>query len=102
MARLGDPADVRLVVNFLRFLRKWSQLLARLALRIAELVTCSESSRLHLEGYIWGFAANALRAQGDLAGADEAFLRSDRLWPARRPADPEWLDGSRLLDLKAS
>ncbi|MGH7483975.1 MAG: tetratricopeptide repeat protein [bacterium] len=76
--------------------------LARLALRVAELVACSESSRLHLDGYIWGFVANALRVQGDLRAADEAFLRSDRLWSARRPADPEWLDGSRLLDLKAS
>ncbi|MFY9825674.1 MAG: helix-turn-helix domain-containing protein [Thermoanaerobaculia bacterium] len=72
--------------------------LARLALRVAELVAGSESSRLHLEGYIWGFVANALRVQGDLSGADEAFLRSDCLWVARRPADPdEWLDGSRLL-----
>jgi transcriptional regulator with XRE-family HTH domain len=76
--------------------------LAQLALRVAELVACSESSRLHLAGYIWGFVANAQRVQGDLSDADETFLRSDRLWLARRPADPEWLDGSRLLDLKAS
>ncbi|HEV7503847.1 MAG TPA: helix-turn-helix domain-containing protein [Thermoanaerobaculia bacterium] len=76
--------------------------LARLALRVAELVAGSESSRLHLEGYIWGFLANALRVQGDLSGADEAFLSSDRLSIARRPADPDLLDGSRLLDLKAS
>jgi transcriptional regulator with XRE-family HTH domain/tetratricopeptide (TPR) repeat protein len=76
--------------------------LARLALRVAELVAGSESSRLQLEGYIWGFLANALRVQGDLSGADEAFLSSDRLWVARRPADPDLLDGSRLLDLKAS
>ncbi len=76
--------------------------LARLALRTAELVPASEAWSSRLQGYAWAFVANARRVQGDLPGAEEAFLRSDHLWKAGASADLGLLDGSRLLDLKAS
>jgi tetratricopeptide (TPR) repeat protein len=76
--------------------------LASLALRIAELALVSEIFRSRLQGYVLGFMGNALRVQGDLPGAEEAFLRSEQLWEAGAAADPGLLDGSRLLDLKAS
>jgi transcriptional regulator with XRE-family HTH domain len=76
--------------------------LSVLALRITELASRSETWRSRLQGYAWAFVANARRVQGDLPGAEEAFLRSDRLWQAGLPADPGLLDSTRLLDLKAS
>lgn len=76
--------------------------LAKLALRVAELSPGSDPWRRRLQGYAWAFVANARRVQGDLPGADEAFVRSDRLWETGASADPGVLDGSRPLDLKAS
>ena len=76
--------------------------LAKLALRAAELAPGSETWRSRIQGYTWAFVANARRVQGDLPGADEAFLGFDRLWEAGAPADPGVLDASRPLDLKAS
>src|SRR5262249_15071692 len=50
-----------------------------------------------------GFFANAFRVKGNFPASDEAFLQSDRLWKAGAAADPGLiLDGTRLLDLKAS
>jgi transcriptional regulator with XRE-family HTH domain len=76
--------------------------LAGLALRVAELAPGSDPWRSRLQGYAWAFVANARRVSGDLPGAEEAFLRSDRLWEAGAPSDPGVLDASRLLDLRAS
>ena len=76
--------------------------LAGLALRVAELSPGSDAWRSRLQGFVWGFVANARRVKGDLPGAEEAFLRSDTLWEAGAPGDPGVLDASRLLDLKAS
>jgi transcriptional regulator with XRE-family HTH domain len=76
--------------------------LAGLALRIAELAPGSEAWCARLQGYVWAFVGNARRVQGDLPGADEAFLSSDRLWVVGATADLGLLDASRLLDLKAS
>jgi transcriptional regulator with XRE-family HTH domain len=76
--------------------------LASLALRLAELALVGETFRCRLQGYVLGFVANSLRVQGELRAAEEAFLRSDQLWEAGAAADPGLLDGSRLLDLKAS
>lgn len=76
--------------------------LARLARRVAELTPGSEDLRSGLLGWVWAFEANALRVQGDLPGAAEAFLRSDRLLAAGEFADPGLLDATRPLDLKAS
>ncbi len=77
--------------------------LGRLAVRMAELTPGSEEWRARIGGFCCGFLANAHRVKGDFPGSDEAFLRSDRLWQAGAVADPGLiLDGSRLLDLKAS
>jgi len=76
--------------------------LSGLALRVAELASGSEAWCSRLQGYAWAFVANARRVKGDLPGAEEAFVRSDRLWEAGAGGDPGVLDGSRLLDLKAS
>jgi transcriptional regulator with XRE-family HTH domain len=76
--------------------------LAGLALRIAELAPGSEAWCSRLQGYVWAFMGNARRVHGDLPGAEEAFLNSDRLWEVGAPADWGLLDGTRLLDLKAS
>jgi tetratricopeptide (TPR) repeat protein len=46
--------------------------------------------------------ANARRVQGDLPGADEGFLHSDRLLETGILANLELLDATRPLDLKAS
>jgi tetratricopeptide (TPR) repeat protein len=77
--------------------------LARLAVRMAELTPGGKEWRSRVGGLCWGFLANAERVKGDFPAADEAFLRSDRLWQAGAAADPGLiLDGTRLLDLKAS
>ena len=76
--------------------------LARLGLRAAELAPEGEPWRSRLLGWAWAFVANARRVQGDLPGAEEGFLRSDRLLEAGALSDPDLLDGTRPLDLKAS
>jgi transcriptional regulator with XRE-family HTH domain len=76
--------------------------LAGLALRVAKLACGNEVWGSRLQGYVWAFVGNARRVQGDLPGAEEAFLRSDQLWEVGAGADSGLLDASRLLDLKAS
>jgi transcriptional regulator with XRE-family HTH domain len=76
--------------------------LANLGLRVAELAPGSESWRSCLLGWAWAFMANARRVEGDLPGAEEGFLRSDRLLEVGSSADPDLLDATRPLDLKAS
>lgn len=77
--------------------------LARLAVRIAELTPGGNAWRSRVGGFCWGFLANAYRVKGDFPAADQAFLRSDKLWQAGAIADPGLiLDGMVLLELKAS
>lgn len=77
--------------------------LARLAVRMAELTPGDATWRSRVGGLSWGFVANAQRVKGDFPAADQSFLQSDRLWKAGALADPGGiLDGTRLLDLKAS
>ncbi|MFL6202184.1 MAG: tetratricopeptide repeat protein, partial [Thermoanaerobaculia bacterium] len=77
--------------------------LARLAARMAELTPEDDERRAGLGGFCCGFLGNALRVKGHFPAAEEAFLRSDRLWQAGAAAGPGLdLDGTRLLDLKAS
>ncbi len=73
--------------------------LAELALLIADQLP--ERRRTAIQGYAWGFIANARRVGGKLRQANEAFEISDQLWQAGG-SDSGALDGSRLLDLKAS
>lgn len=76
--------------------------LSKLALRAAELAPVDEPWRSRLLGWVWAFAANARRVQGDLPGAEEGFRRSDRFLEVGAAADPRPLDATRPLDLKAS
>ncbi len=77
--------------------------LARLAVRMAELTPGGEAWRSRVGGICWGFFANAERVKGDFPASDQSFLQSNRLWKAGAVADPGLiLDGTRLLDLKAS
>jgi len=77
--------------------------LARLGVRIAELIPGSEGWRSRIGGLCWGFLANARRVKGNFPDADDAFRRSDQLWQAGAAADPGLiLDGMVLLELKAS
>ncbi|MEO6194656.1 MAG: helix-turn-helix transcriptional regulator [Thermoanaerobaculia bacterium] len=74
--------------------------LADLALFIAGQVPGEEGWRSRVEGYCWAHVANARRAAGDLAGADEACARARDLWRAGA-ADPGLLWESRLNELAA-
>ncbi|HBL27882.1 MAG TPA: hypothetical protein DD490_13670, partial [Acidobacteria bacterium] len=77
--------------------------IARLAVRMAELTPGDAAWRARVGGLCWGLLANARRVKGNFPLADEAFDRSDELWLAGAVADPGLiLDGTRLLDLKAS
>jgi transcriptional regulator with XRE-family HTH domain/tetratricopeptide (TPR) repeat protein len=76
--------------------------LATLALRIAELVGGEELWQRRLRGYATAFLGNALRVQGNLRGAEEAFDRSDELWRAGAASKVLLLEESRLLGLKAT
>lgn len=77
--------------------------LARLAVRMAELTPGSREWRSRVGGRCWAFLANAWRVKGNFLAAEDAFCHSDRLWQAGAAADPGMiLDGTRLLDLKAS
>jgi transcriptional regulator with XRE-family HTH domain/tetratricopeptide (TPR) repeat protein len=76
--------------------------LAELALLIANFLAGEEKVRVRLQGWSWAFVGNARRVGSDLHGADEAFARSRELWRAGEPADPGFLDETRLLDLEAS
>jgi transcriptional regulator with XRE-family HTH domain len=76
--------------------------LATLALRIAELIGEEELWQNRLRGYATAFLGNALRVQGNLRSAEEAFGRSDELWCAGAACKVTLLEESRLLGLKAS
>jgi transcriptional regulator with XRE-family HTH domain len=75
--------------------------LAELALLVAGRVPGPEPWRLRLQGWASAFLGKARRAQGNLAGAEEAFARSHKLWQAGAPGDPGLLDESRLVELEA-
>lgn len=75
--------------------------LATLAVAAAERATADPGWSDRLQGFAWGFLANARRVKGDLPGASTAFDTARALWEAG--ADPQnRLDGSRLDSLEAS
>ena len=74
--------------------------LAELALLVGRKVPGPEAWRLRLQGWASAFLGHARRAQGDRAGAEEAFARSHQLWQAGAPGDPGLLDEARLGELE--
>jgi tetratricopeptide (TPR) repeat protein len=76
--------------------------LAKLAFRVAELVTGEPAWLSLLAAYAWAHLGNARRVASDLPGAEKAFCQAWKLWEAGAAADSGLLDGSRLLDLEAS
>lgn len=76
--------------------------LAELALLIAGLIPGDDHLLSELQSHAWAFVGNARRVGGNLPSADEAFSKSDELWPAGSLGGSGWLDPSRKLDLEAS
>jgi transcriptional regulator with XRE-family HTH domain len=72
--------------------------LAEAALKIASSLKGPEAWRAHVEGYCWGFLANARMAAGQPDEADEAYATARDLWKQWTP-DPALLQESRLLKL---
>jgi transcriptional regulator with XRE-family HTH domain len=76
--------------------------LAELAIHVARLAPGTRSWRCRLEGYGGIFLGNAKRALGSLPAAEEEFRRAEDLWRRGSPHDPDLLEGTRFLDLRAS
>jgi transcriptional regulator with XRE-family HTH domain len=73
--------------------------LADLALRVAQRIGGAEGFRV--QAYAWAYLGNARRVTGDLASAEDSFLKARRL--LKRGAEGgAALDGARILDLEAS
>jgi transcriptional regulator with XRE-family HTH domain len=70
--------------------------LAELALFIAERLPEEEAGRPRLQGYAWAHIGHARRAQGDEAGARDAFDRARRLWEGAA-GDPGSMEEVRRL-----
>jgi transcriptional regulator with XRE-family HTH domain len=76
--------------------------LARLALRVAQLVPGDAAARARAEAYARGFVANALRVADDLRAADAEVAQARRLWAAGGTAGDGILGEWRLLDRETS
>jgi transcriptional regulator with XRE-family HTH domain len=75
--------------------------LARLAVRVAELVFGRKEWRWRLQGLALGYLANALRATDDLPAADRAVTRALKLWEDGAPGDPGLLNPAVLPAIEA-
>ncbi|HET9227375.1 MAG TPA: helix-turn-helix transcriptional regulator, partial [Thermoanaerobaculia bacterium] len=75
--------------------------LARLAVRIAELVPGRKEWRWRLQGLATGYLSNALRTMNDLPAAEQAIIRSLKLWQDGAPGDPGLLNPAVLLAIEA-
>jgi tetratricopeptide (TPR) repeat protein len=76
--------------------------LGKLAIQIAELVSGEKQFRYRLHSYALAFCANALRVEGNLREAEEAFTKAEELWQLGEGSTINLLEKTRLLDLKAS
>jgi transcriptional regulator with XRE-family HTH domain len=75
--------------------------LAHQALWIAERLP-DTVSRLQSEGYAWAFVGNARRVRRELREAEKAIDLAFKLWEEGVAAGSGFLDGARLLGLRAS
>jgi transcriptional regulator with XRE-family HTH domain len=76
--------------------------LARLALRVADVMPGDPAARSRGRGYAQGFVANALRVDDDLRGAEAAIADAWRLWRAAACPGDSVLGEWRLLALEAA
>jgi transcriptional regulator with XRE-family HTH domain/tetratricopeptide (TPR) repeat protein len=116
-ARAMPPVPAGLVAEFERLVERvcaeseraaacdarWSVELARLSLRVADLMPGAASARARPQGFAQAFIANAIRAGDDLRAADAALAAAWKLWRlAKSESDAGVLGEWRLLDLEAS
>jgi tetratricopeptide (TPR) repeat protein len=76
--------------------------LARLALRIAELVSGSRDWGWRLQGYAGAALTNAYRVCSDLPAARKARARAKQLWDDGEPGDPGLLNEALLPWVEAA
>ena len=76
--------------------------LAKFALYIAERCPGEECWKARIQAEAWGAVGNARRVSNDFDAADADFARSRKLRAVARGADPDLIDGSRLLGMEAS
>ncbi len=74
--------------------------LCELALVAADLAEGGEGVRAKLRGLAWGHLGNALRARGDLDGAEGALASADEFWKVGD--DVDGIEEGIILALKAS
>jgi tetratricopeptide (TPR) repeat protein len=75
---------------------------AKLALRIAELVSGAEEWRSRLKAYAGAILSNALRVCNDLLAAREAFALARQLWEEGKAGDPGLLSEALLPWVEAA
>jgi transcriptional regulator with XRE-family HTH domain len=75
--------------------------LARLALRVADLIPGEKAWRCRVQGYAWAHLGYARMVRGEISEAEKAFDRSERLWQAGAAADPGLLTQPPFLDYGA-
>jgi tetratricopeptide (TPR) repeat protein len=75
---------------------------AKLALRIAELVSGAEEWRSRLAGYAGAVLSNALRVCNDLLAARESFVLARQLWEEGKAGDPGLLNEALLPWIEAA
>jgi tetratricopeptide (TPR) repeat protein len=76
--------------------------LAQLALRVAHKAGGDPPWRACLEGYCRAFVANALRARGDVGGADAEFTAARNLWQSGGMSGRGPLAEWQMLDMELS
>lgn len=72
--------------------------LARLALRIAQVIPGKDAWRSRVQGYAWAHLSGPLQASGDSDRAEEARFHAQRHWKTGASAFPGLLEERRLLE----
>lgn len=75
-----------------------SQGLAKLAVKVAEMVPGHETWQRRIQGYAWAFVAQSLRAGGDLLAAEQASLHTQEFWIGTS-LEPTVLEESEVIGI---